>query len=63
MIYLKNAVQTSNVPHITSLKCFSKLIGKLNALLSNPPDSLKHSSTMGGAYRRSSKYTHLSYAM
>jgi hypothetical protein len=34
---LKNAVRTSNVPYITSSKCFIKLAGKSNALLSNPP--------------------------
>jgi hypothetical protein len=39
IIYLKNAVQTSNVPYITSLKCFINLCGKLNAFLSNPPDT------------------------
>lgn len=39
MIHLKNALRNSNMPYITSFKCFIKLIGKLNALLGNVPDT------------------------
>ena len=39
MIHLKNALQNSNVPYTTSFKWLIKLIWKLNALLSSPPDT------------------------